>query len=230
MRKRLAIVISILFVVGGGLGGFLWKQAKDDERKRAATAAAKAEALEEQRQQELDEYELELAAFEQDLADYKDYKTCKVELTPLLTSIQNLNSRLNVGLILEHYGQAVGAISIRYDRIREGRLTDECIDKVKEPGRKAYNAYWRANKQWGDCLRDFFNRDVDEDIIDNLRAKWKTAGHFQSKPVQDGKGLTFAASGESWIEATPSGVIMRMLPPACSRFGAILGMRARSGT
>lgn len=181
MRKRVAIVISIVLVVGGSLGGFLWKQAKDSERKREAAAAAKAEALAEQHQQELDEYEVELAAFEQDLADYKNYKTCKAELSPLLRSIQNLNSRLNVGLILEHYGQAVGAISIRYDRIRDRRLTDECIDEVKEPGRKAYNAYWRANKQWGDCLRDFFNCDVDEDVIDDLRAKWKTAGHFQSK-------------------------------------------------
>lgn len=80
------------------------------------------------------------------------------------------------------------------------RITDDCVDEVMEPARKAYNAYWRANDQWNDCIVDFWNCDVDDDILADLRAKWRSAGRFLSKMERGLRSQRVAPPGD---EPTP---------------------------
>jgi hypothetical protein len=97
---------------------------------------------------------------------------CKVALTPLYDELQELNSRLNVGLNLGDYGERVGDASVAYGQLEAASLDSACLDlgaKLED----ALNAYIRANTTWNDCVTD---TDCDNDsITPKLQAEWATA-------------------------------------------------------
>lgn len=168
MRKRILIGLALLLVLGGIGGGLYWKQQKDeDKREQEARAAA-------ERKEVLEKYEGALAEYKDLKADYDSFQFCKKQLTPILESLSSLQSRLRVGLVFGSYGEAVGRIQVRYDRIRHGRLSDECFEEVREPARKAFNAYVRANNQWNSCIENLFSCSIDG-ITPDLREKWSLA-------------------------------------------------------
>ncbi|MDQ5895911.1 MAG: hypothetical protein QG596_2172 [Actinomycetota bacterium] len=99
---------------------------------------------------------------------------CRSDLGPLIQSLRNTGSRLNVGLVFADYSTQVGQISVAYDRIPFNRMDYECISTVGIQAEKAFGAYTDAYNEWNDCIGDLY---CDMDSIDSeLQDKWRKAG------------------------------------------------------
>ena len=107
---------------------------------------------------------------------------CRSDLGPLMKSLRNTGSRLNVGLVFADYSTQVGQISVAYDRIPFNRMDYECISTVGIQAEKAFGAYTDAYNEWNDCISDLY---CDMDSIDSeLQDKWAKAGRQVSQARQ----------------------------------------------
>jgi hypothetical protein len=98
---------------------------------------------------------------------------CEEQLGPLLEALEDLDSRLGVGLVFQDYTNRVGDVSVEYDRVRFGALPIDCINEVGVPLENALNAYIRADNRWNECIGDF-GCDIDS-IEPELQRRWREA-------------------------------------------------------
>lgn len=105
--------------------------------------------------------------------DLVDASACTDELAPLLGSLEELDSRLSVGLSFSDYSERVGDARVAYDALDFASLSPDCI---KGPGvqlEKALNSYQRAYTTWNDCIGDI---DCSNDSIQGeLQREWARA-------------------------------------------------------
>lgn len=100
------------------------------------------------------------------------YEFCKRRTAPILRELNDLGSRLDVGLAFAEYGEQVGDISVAYSRLRPGSLGSECL-KVAVPLETAYRKYAEAYNVWNDCIGDL---GCSTDSIEpQLQSKWLEA-------------------------------------------------------
>lgn len=98
---------------------------------------------------------------------------CIRQIGPLVSTLEDLNSRLAVGLSFSDYSTRVGDVRVAYDRIDANKLDSLCISLVGKPGEDAFNAYVTAYNTWNDCIG---NVDCSTDSIDSqLQAQWSIA-------------------------------------------------------
>jgi len=98
---------------------------------------------------------------------------CPDEVVEFVETLEDLDSRLNVGLNFQAYSERVGDSRVAYDRIDIQDLGSGCIDHVGSPAEDAMNAYIRAYNTWNDCIGDI---DCDNDsITPDLQAEWAEA-------------------------------------------------------
>jgi hypothetical protein len=70
----------------------------------------------------------------------------------LLSALQELDSRLNVGLNLDEYGDYVGDAQVAYDRLDFDRIEGICLISVAVHLEDALNQYITAVNKWNDCI------------------------------------------------------------------------------
>lgn len=100
------------------------------------------------------------------------HQFCKRRATPLLRELNDLGSRLDVGLAFAEYGGQVGDISVAYDQLRPGSLGPDCLE-VAVPLETAYRKYAEAYNIWNECIGDF---GCSTDSIESqLQTKWLQA-------------------------------------------------------
>jgi hypothetical protein len=87
--------------------------------------------------------------------------------------LQELDSRLDVGLTFAAYGEKVGDASVAYDRIPFKKLDFDCTLEVGVPAEKALNLYIEANNIWNDCVSDIYCSN--DSITPKLQRKWAQA-------------------------------------------------------
>jgi hypothetical protein len=98
---------------------------------------------------------------------------CPDEVIELVETLEDLDSRLSVGLNFSAYSERVGDARVAYDRIDVGDLDSGCIEHVGAPAEDAMNAYINAYNVWNDCIGDI---DCDNDsITPELQAEWADA-------------------------------------------------------
>jgi hypothetical protein len=98
---------------------------------------------------------------------------CRRQTGGLQRALEELDSRLGVGLAYDDYSTQVGDASVAYDRIPIGRLEQDCLLEVGVHLEDAMNAYIKADDTWGDCIVDF---GCDVDSIDpELQMRWAEA-------------------------------------------------------
>lgn len=98
---------------------------------------------------------------------------CSDELVAFLEELEELDSRLTVGLNFSAYSGFVGDAQVAYDRIDFEELNATCIEQVGIPAEDAFNAYVDAYNTWNDCIGDI---DCDNDsITPSLQAEWADA-------------------------------------------------------
>ena len=106
-------------------------------------------------------------------AAQQEAETCEEQLGQLLKEIQEMDSRLAVGLAYAEYGRQVGNIRVAYDVVPFRKLGLACVGDVGKPLEDAMNSYSSAGDRWNDCITDFSCK---QDSIDPLlQADWLDA-------------------------------------------------------
>ena len=77
---------------------------------------------------------------------------CVRQIGPFVSALENLNSRLAVGLSFSDYSTRVGDVRVAYDRINAAKLDQLCVTLVGSPSEDAFNAYVSAYNTWNDCV------------------------------------------------------------------------------
>jgi hypothetical protein len=103
----------------------------------------------------------------------ESYNTCRRQIGPLLDELQELDSRLDVGLSYDEYTTHVGDARVIYDRVVDEVDDTTCLTEVGLPAERAFNQYVKASNKWGDCFEDL---DCDPDAIEpTLQTHWDRA-------------------------------------------------------
>jgi hypothetical protein len=98
---------------------------------------------------------------------------CEQQLGSLLTVLEDLNSRLGVGIDYQEYGDRVGDIRVAYDQTPIRELDSRCVTDVGLSAEDAMNSYVKAGNLWEGCITDF-GCDTDE-IQPELQSHWSEA-------------------------------------------------------
>ena len=124
LRPVVACVVA-LQVVLVGCGG---PSAEERAAERARFTAARTSA------------EAARADAEEQLAEAADAEVCRAELGPFLESLEELNSRLSVGLTFQNYSEEVGNVRVAYDQVEFSNLSLACTSRAGLAAEKALNA------------------------------------------------------------------------------------------
>ena len=98
---------------------------------------------------------------------------CERHVGRFLRALEELDSRLSVGLTFEQYTQQVADVRVEYDRVPFKRIDVSCTLAVGVPAENALNLYVKANNTWNRCIGNF---GCDIDGIDpTLQRDWRKA-------------------------------------------------------
>jgi hypothetical protein len=109
------------------------------------------------------------------------HRRCTSVVGALDTNLDDLSSRLVIGLALDAYATRLGAARFSYDRLlrdawTRGGIDDRCSKKVVEPLASALNAYLSAYGTWVDCVEATHCRfDEGTAALKKAQAKWLRA-------------------------------------------------------
>jgi hypothetical protein len=169
MRKLSHLVAGLLFIaLVTGCGGQSAADKKAAKDRQVAAAAKKKEAA---HQREIGE----------------TGALCKKLVQNFTDSLDNLNSRLSVGLKPDDYNSRVGNISVAYNKVDWSATPNTyCLKKVGIPLETAYNDFRDAGEAWSKCIDDY-NCDVTNDKLPGMQKKWTHAGKMidRSKAALD---------------------------------------------
>jgi hypothetical protein len=120
-------------------------------------------------------------AFAEQLADQRAaqlavYNKCVAATKPLRDSLAQIDSRLDVGLSYDDYGDRLGDVQVAYDTAVPKINTSgaKCLPAAL-PLENALNAYNKVLNLWGDCIDDY-NCDFSEgETNDKAQAGWVKA-------------------------------------------------------
>ncbi|WP_217924506.1 hypothetical protein [Miltoncostaea oceani] len=102
-----------------------------------------------------------------------DTAACEQELGELITSLEEVQSRLSIGLPYADYRDRVADARVVYDRIDFDDVEPGCTQDVGVFVEQGLNRYIRAATRWGNCIEDF---ECDIDSIDPaLQREWNRA-------------------------------------------------------
>jgi zinc-ribbon domain len=98
---------------------------------------------------------------------------CIRELGPFVSALEDLDSRLSVGLNFNDYSTRVGDTRVAYDRINLAKVDTLCLTVVGSPAEDALNAYVEAYNTWNDCIGT--PGCTNDSIKSQLQAQWSKA-------------------------------------------------------
>jgi hypothetical protein len=104
---------------------------------------------------------------------------CADQIGDFVEQLQELDSRLDIGLNFESYSTKVSDAKVVYDQIPFDEMSQECVRQVGVPAENAFNAYVKAYNIWNNCFDDI-NCDNDS-IKSKLQAQWAKATLLISK-------------------------------------------------
>lgn len=152
-----AVTIAVLMVVVAGCGG------RSAEQRAQARRADGALLL-----SEVNAHANQAASAQAEAAQ----STCRSEIGDFLDALEELDSRLDVGLSFQDYSDQVGDVRVAYGRMEIEELKLDCLTAAAD-GEAAMNRYIRANNTWNDCVSD---PDCSTDSIDpKLQTQWSAA-------------------------------------------------------
>jgi hypothetical protein len=157
-----AVLLAALMTAGcgGRTSGDSGAADKKDREAAAAQEAAKAKKLADAR-----------------AAKLAVYNKCVAATKPLRDSLAQIDSRLDVGLSYDDYGDRLGDVQVAYDATVPQLDTagEQCLG-VAIPLENALNAYNKVLNAWGECIDDY-NCDFSEgETNDKAQAGWAKAG------------------------------------------------------
>lgn len=179
--KALHALVGALVVaaaLASACGGEDGTSAADEASASAASASAASASAEASRSAASEQAEQERIAEQQ-----AEYDACKRFVGDFLDSLQEVNSRLSVGLNYEEYGNRLGDVRVVYDELVAGISQDtrDCTAKVAIPLEKAFQKYLGVLKVWGECIDDYYC-DFSEGATNKaVQASWADATRLIQK-------------------------------------------------
>ena len=133
-------------------------------------------------------------------------KSCSSKIGPLMTTIGDLNSRLDVGLTFSSYSDRVGSVRVAYDRIPPYSLTGPCLSAANAAA-AAYNQYLDAYNIWNNCISSLSC--TTNSVTPQLQTYWAAASTKVEKAKEEYAfvGL-FAGPTGTWTREVPSNPLM----------------------
>ena len=102
-----------------------------------------------------------------------DTAACQAELGDLVAALEEINGRLDVGLIFTDYSERLGDASVADNRIRFAQLEPGCISEVGVVVEQGLNRYLKAQNRWDACIEDLYC--VTDSIEPALQRQWTRA-------------------------------------------------------
>ena len=120
---------------------------------------------------------------------------CVSKTKAMLNALDQINSRLGVGLNFSDYSGRVGDAQVAYNASAFTKLSGtgyDCLEKVSVPAESALNEYIAAYNKWNDCVS---NVDCSTDSIDGeLQKHWTKATSFVLKSKSGLEGISSGAA------------------------------------
>lgn len=169
MRTAVAALIAVTMAGCGGEDG----PTAEDRAAASASASAASASVE----AEASASASAEASASQSVEQQAAYDNCSSRTSELLTVLQELDSRLNVGLAYRDYGEKVGDVQVAYDSSVEAILaeTDDCLAKVGVPLENAFNRYREVQDIWTDCIDDAYCNFSEGAVNEKVQKKWAAA-------------------------------------------------------
>jgi hypothetical protein len=106
-----------------------------------------------------------------------DARVCAKNFEGLQGKLEELNSRLAVGLSYDEYTTKLGDVRVEYDQTDFAASGDlRCLQRVGVKLEKAMNAYAQAANTWRECIEDYACEN--DSIQPDLQARWEKAGRL----------------------------------------------------
>ncbi|WP_141007048.1 hypothetical protein [Nocardioides humi] len=85
------------------------------------------------------------------------YDACTTATADLRTALNDVNSRLSIGLNYQDYGDKLGDVQVAYDGAIDEiiELGGDCLTTVGKPLENAFNQYIEVKNIWSDCIGDY---------------------------------------------------------------------------
>lgn len=99
---------------------------------------------------------------------------CHKLMDRLLNAEEDVDARLDVGMLNADYTNAVGDVAVAYNRIDFDQVDGACLTQVAVPLEAAYNDYSHAGTRWNNCIVGDYC-DVDRDALPLMRDYWSRA-------------------------------------------------------
>lgn len=172
MRRPAAIVPALAILsLSVSLVSCGESEAEKNKAKREASARASAAKLQQART---------------DAAAKAD--KCQAAVEPLLDELQELESRLGVGMNFDKYSTRVSDLKVVYDDAALGDLKDlDCLQEVALPAEKAVQQYLRAYRVWQRCFEAI---DCETDsVTPRVQKRWSKAAVYTTLAKSSIAGL-----------------------------------------
>jgi hypothetical protein len=147
MRRAWVAALPLVLAgcAGGGDSGAQDKEASASASAASASAAAEASAS-----------AAAAAEAEQRAKQQARHDACASGTSGLMSALQEIDSRLDVGLNYSEYGDRVGDAKVAYDAmLKPNTLQRNCLIKVAVVLETALNEYLDVYNIWGDCINDY---------------------------------------------------------------------------
>jgi hypothetical protein len=183
MRSLTSVLVLIVALTA--CGGADDSGAKDKERAAEVSASATAAAEEEARFAEASESAAAEREEEERATAQAVYDDCSEAVGPLLESLQEVDSRLSIGMNVGEYNDLVGDGQVAYDRGIEDVPYDESDTScfaVALGLESALNLHIKAYNAWNDSVTDIdCEFEEGEPVNDKVQRYWVKAGDFTDR-------------------------------------------------
>jgi len=104
---------------------------------------------------------------------------CENELGDFLDALEEIDSRLDIGMTFTDYGGKTADAKVAHDRVNASNLTPAACVKAAVAGEDALESYISAYTIWNDCIQsDYCETEYKEP---ELQAKWLQASRKHDK-------------------------------------------------
>lgn len=172
MRRLSVAIVALIVVLSLGVvacGGISEEEKREEARQERAAKQRAKEHRERVRQQ---------AAYDACASTFSDFQDV----------VEEMNSRLAVGLSYSDYSTRVADVRVAYDQTNFDDNNDvDCIGGVGVPLEGAMNQYVKAANTWDSCFEDIY---CDNDSIDpKLQKHWEKASRLVDKASTNLAGM-----------------------------------------
>lgn len=118
-------------------------------------------------------------------AEQEAYDACEQAVDSLMEQMQEIGSRLSIGMSYAEYTDYLSDARVTYDRSFTQQaiaaMDRDCLGEVAVPLENAFKAYVNVHTLWGDCIEDYGCDFSEGQTNDKAQGTWVRAGKQTEK-------------------------------------------------